>query len=666
MHWLQALYETYDANRKYVGRYLSKTVKKKNGEEMEFPITPLFPIFHIAQNAHITVILNEHGKFADARIVSASQQTIIPATEESEARSGAKTAPHALSDRLIYLAGNNAEFFDDEETARLAFFGGNDKKRTVVGYFKTLNAWANSEFSTPKLRAVRDYIAGGTLVPDLVAKGIITLDGNGKVAAKSGNEELAKALGATEQFKALIRWEVEIPNETNSAAWEDAELFDSWAKFREKNSQARGFCYVSAKADAVLPKFHAARIRNSGDGAKLISSNDSEGFTYRGRLTKSSEVCCVSAEISQKAHSALRWLISRQGTVINKDFAVVAWCAGTVKIPLFLDDDDVDADTDETPQTEQLKSLEANRQLGNKVVGNLIGYPAKLDAMEIRTVFVAAVDSASPGRLALICYKAFPQSRYFENLSHWREECRWMFPGSKKFPAASKTPTPQQIVVCAYGNAVSSKNKLLQNTVLRILPCIIEKKQIPKDIVDSCVARARNPNGFGEKTDWENALSVACAVFRFRFNINKNPQEKLTMNLDESRKTRDYLYGRLLALGEHLEASALKISEKNPRQTKAEQLMPRFALRPYSTWRTIELSLSPYRAILRKNVSGGLLARIEGDIDEVMTLFSELSGDDDFTNDAPLSGEFLLGYHCQRRRNFEKKNQDQNNEPEGE
>lgn len=665
MHWLQALYETYDANVEYVGKYETEKISLRGGKEITRSLTPLFPIFHIAQNAHITVVLNAKGEFADARVVTENPQTIIPATEESEARSGAKIAPHALCDRLMYLAGNHPEFFEDETAVRLAFAGGNDKKRHVVGYFETLNAWADSEFATRKLRAIRDYVARGTLVSDLVAKGIITLDENKKVGARTGNEALAKTLGKqTEQHKALIRWEVEIPDETNAAVWRDFSLFDSWAKFREKSSAARGFCYISGKENAVLPKFHAARIRNPGDGAKLISSNDNEGFTFRGRFTESDEVCSVSAEVSQKAHSALRWLISRQGTVINKDFAVVAWCAGTVKIPLFFDDDDVDAE--ESPRMEQEKSQEANRTLGNKIVGSLLGYPAKLDSMAIRTVFVAAVDSASPGRLALVCYKAVPQARYFENLSCWREECRWTFPGSKKFPAAPKTPTPQQIAVCAYGNAVSAKNKLLQNTVMRILPCIIERQAFPRDLADSCITRAVNPNFFKEKYDWKLALAVACAVFRLKFN-QENPQKKLTMNLDESRKNRDYLYGRLLALGEHLEASALRIADsKNPRQTKAEQLMAHFARKPYSTWRSIELSLSPYRAILRKKAGGRLLARIEGDVDEVMTLFSELSDRDDFTNDAPLSGEFLLGYHCQRRRNFETKNQNHNNETEGE
>ncbi len=666
MHWLQALYETYDANRKLVGKYEAESLVGRGGKEITLALTPLFPIFHIAQNAHVTVVLNAKGEFADARVVTENPQTILPATEESEARSGAKIAPHALCDRLMYLAGNRPDFFVDEKTARLAFAGGNDKTRLVVGYFETLNAWADSQFATRKLRAVRDYIARGTLVSDLVAKGIVTLDENGKVSARAGNDELAKALGKqTEQYKALIRWEVEIPNETEPAVWRDFELFDSWAKFRESVSTSRGFCYVSGKENAVLPKFHAARIRNPGDGAKLISSNDADGFTYRGRFAESGEVCSVSAEVSQKAHSALRWLISRQGTLINADFAVVAWCAGTVKVPLFLDDDDFD-DEPETPPTEEARTLGANRAVGNKIVKNLLGYPAKLTAQEIRTVFVAAVDSASPGRLALVCYKSFPQSLYFENLSCWYTDCRWPFPRTREFPAAAKTPMPQQIALCAYGNAVSSKNKLLQSTVMRILPCIIERKAFPRDLADSCVARAANPNSFKEKQDWENALAVACAVFRLRFN-QENPQERLTMTLDESRKTRDYLYGRLLALGEHLEAAALRIADsKNPRQTKAEQLMSRFALRPYSTWRTIELSLTPYRAILRKNAGEGLLRRIESDIDEVMTIFGSLSGDEDFTNDAPLSGEFLLGYHCQRRRNFEKKNQNQNNESEGE
>lgn len=110
------------------------------------------------------------------------------------------------------------------------------------------------------------------------------------------------------------------------------------------------------------------------------------------------------------------------------------------------------------------------------------------------------------------------------------------------------------------------------------------------------------------------------------------------MALDENRKTRDYLYGRLLAIADNLEEWALRTAGEN-RQTNAARLMQRFAEHPYSTWRTIELALVPYKARLGNKATKHLRL-----ITEVMNMFDP----DDFTNDRKLSGEFLLGYHCQR------------------
>ena len=110
------------------------------------------------------------------------------------------------------------------------------------------------------------------------------------------------------------------------------------------------------------------------------------------------------------------------------------------------------------------------------------------------------------------------------------------------------------------------------------------------------------------------------------------------MTLDLKIKTRDYLYGRLLALAESLEEWALnKAGEDRP--TNAARLMQRFSEHPYSTWRTIELALTPYKARL-----GGKSKKRQRLIDEVVAAFEN----GDFTSDKRLSGEFLLGYHCQR------------------
>lgn len=108
------------------------------------------------------------------------------------------------------------------------------------------------------------------------------------------------------------------------------------------------------------------------------------------------------------------------------------------------------------------------------------------------------------------------------------------------------------------------------------------------------------------------------------------------MALDTSITSRDYLYGRLLAIADDIEGFALyKAGEK--RLTNAIRLMQRFADRPFTTWRTIELSLQPYVERLGGNYGTALL-------DEVMNQFNP----EEFALDKALSGEFLLGFHCQR------------------
>jgi len=75
------------------------------------------------------------------------------------------------------------------------------------------------------------------------------------------------------------------------------------------------------------------------------------------------------------------------------------------------------------------------------------------------------------------------------------------------------------------------------------------------------------------------------------------------------------------------------------RPTNAARLMQRFADHPCSTWRTIELSLTPYRAKL-----GGKTKKYDEEQKEIMNFFVA----EDFVKDTPLTGEFLLGYHTQR------------------
>ena len=116
-----------------------------------------------------------------------------------------------------------------------------------------------------------------------------------------------------------------------------------------------------------------------------------------------------------------------------------------------------------------------------------------------------------------------------------------------------------------------------------------------------------------------------------------------TMALEEERNTRDYLYGRLLAVADQIESKALQLAKEN-RGTTASRLMQRFSDRPFSTWKNIEEALKPYKDRIRAKYHG-LLDGYE----ELLNVIHSRILTANYITDTRLTGEYLLGYHCQRQ-----------------
>ena len=202
----------------------------------------------------------------------------------------------------------------------------------------------------------------------------------------------------------------------------------------------------------------------------------------------------------------------------------------------------------------------------------------------------------------------------------------------RKFVGA---PAPKDIAEAAFGRRLD--DKLRKATVERLLPCIVDGQPLPRDLMESTVHRACNRAGLDHWV-WEKNLGIACALFKGFFK-----EREYQMTLETNRISRDYLYGRLLAIAEHVEGRALYLSGET-RDTTASKLTQRFADRPASTWRIIALALKPYMSRLRAK-RPAFLREMEKLLDEVVPSFQG----DDFLDDSRLSGEFLLGYHCQRQ-----------------
>jgi len=614
--WIHKLYETYE---------------QCHGRDMAGEVQ-LLPVSHAQQQAHIEIALDAQGSFKTARVIN-KVETYIPATEQSAGRVGTKPPPHPLCDKLQYCAldyplhgGKKSSFFKE--------------------YEGLLSAWCTSEFSHSKAQAVLRYVRGGTLISDLVSAGILHVDASGNLLTRwtgAGQApELFRLLtpkaGERDQGDAFVRWQVWEQDNPCTAVWEDTSLQRAWAQFDASTKKLKGLCMVTGSDQTALAVNHPKRIRHAGDGAKLISANDSSGYTFRGRFTDDTglQACGVGYEVTQKAHNALRWLIHRQA-YRNDDQVIVTWAVAGNDVPdpfqdsltLFLAAEEISPADTESLTTNvgdvgQAFSMRLNRAIA--------GYRAKLAPTE--DVVVLGLDSATPGRMAITFYRELKSSDFFERLQTWHRRSVWMqnFGANKQFIGA---PSPRDIAEAAFGRRVDEK--LRKSTVERLLPCIIDGQRLPRDLMISTVLRASNRVGTAH-WEWEKTLGIACSLFHSYFH-----ERDYQMTLETDRTSRDYLYGRLLALAEHLEGRALYVGGEK-RDTTAAKLMQRFADRPASTWRTIELALTPAKSRLRAK-RPGFLHDLEKMHDGIVGSFQG----DDFLDDKKLSGEFLLGYHCQRQ-----------------
>ena len=617
MSWIQKLYETYE----------------RCAEAPQFASKPPLPISHTTQQAHIEIVIDGHGNFRRAQVINREDQTtIIPCTEESGGRAGKAPKNHPLCDKLQYVAGDYRSF-GGEVTVGFA----KDVCEPYQSYLKDLERWAAFQPALSKLAAVLTYVRKKHVIRDLVREGILPQDSKGKLLKNwEGNKKDAPTIfrimttGASPE-DAFIRWRVESPADPQTAIWEDIEIIHAWVRYYASQQIKHGLCMVAGD-ETILAKQHPAKIRNAGDKAKLVSSNDTSGYTFRGRFLDADQTCGVGFEVTQKAHNALRWLIQRQ-RFRNGDQTIIAWAVSGKSLPdPFANSAEMFGIEVEQETISATYSGDAGQSFAIRLNKRLAGYRAALGADE--GIVVMALDSATPGRLAITYYREMRGSEFLERLESWHADYAWPQNLSKTLKFIG-VPSPQDIAEAAYGRRLD--DNLRKTTVERLLPCIIDGQNVPRDLVDSIVRRTANRVSL-EHWEFEKYLGIACALFKGVFK-----EGNYQMALESNRTSRDYLYGRLLAIAESIEGRALYLAGET-RETNAAKLMQRFADRPYSTWKTIELSLSPAKTRLRAK-RPGFLYEMEKELDDVSCLFEE----GDFMDERQLSGEFLLGYHCQRQ-----------------
>lgn len=684
MNWIGELYDLYDKNERFAG-------KMEPGQPV------LLPLYHTTVAAQLTVTIDEKGNFLYAETVPEEEKsTIIPVTDKSSSRAGKVKAPHPLCDKLEYLAGDYLEYVSDEDCCG---------KHEL--YREQLKKWVESPDSHPKAEAIYSYLCKNTLMHDLVKSGILTIKEDGMIDEK-------RKLQIVSQADAFVRFRVEAgelldddvwtdqTGRFSPECWKDRTLQQSYINFCRSQRGEEGLSYLTGEYGRVS-YLQPKKIRNEGDGAKLISSNDEANFTFKGRFLTKEEAFAIGYEDSQKVHNALKWILRKQGTSYDGMY-FVTWESNSSQIPDWLSDSDeicrqaeergifvtaakersVQSEAEGQDASEARGAAESEKDAGRSEIAEweaeindeedeteetpetgevgaarfrkaIKGYEKNLSQTS-RTV-IMALDAATTGRLALMEFKDYHSARYLESLKNWYESCEWLQwkSGKKGRYSFLGMVGIRDAAELLYGTeqngyfSMKGKEKLYKEVAKRWMPCILEGKEVPLDMVRVAVHRASSPVSFDSRFQWERILAFACSLVKQQY--KKRYKEDWTMALDENCTRRDYLYGRLLAVADRIEYRTF--DKDDGRQTNAKRYMNAFSQNPFRTWKILEEKLVPYLGQLmppERLVYQNL-------IDSICSKFSIK----DFENDKALDGLYLLGFHNQSY-DLKKKKEDQKEE----
>lgn len=480
-----------------------------------------------------------------------------------------------------------------------------------------------------QVMTVAAYVKKDTLVHDLKRSGLIV------------------------KPKTLVLFEVIDAVGGEFRLWKLPEVYESWFAYRLQN-KVRNRIDVISGLTAPEAESHSKKIYNNAGNAKLISANDTDDFTYRGRFNEAEQVVSISYESSQKAHQFLRYLIATRGICCESQ-VIVSWtsgggCASALPEPP-VSDDGFDFADDSSVDEDPGVALAVNTGIvfADALKKSMLGgkYSDLLKRHPKTSILV--LDAATDGRMSVVLYRELDADEYLERVISWHESAAWPFVAFQRSTTGCDgqprkyvgAPSVDAITIAVFGKPKSASDDGFKKNRMSVreqmIYVIFDGQPVPVDYLKMIFNRLNRPLSFksGDSFDrgyYSRTLAVFCSLFKQSEQLRR--KEKISMKLEPKRRDRSYLYGRLLGAADKLEAHALGKTGVKDRETAALRYMQMFAQRPFTTWETIHRTLVPYI----QKVKGSVAHR---EFEEIHALFSG----DDFQNDSALDGFYLLGYY---------------------
>lgn len=623
---------------------LIETYENFAGNEPE-GMSPIAPIGHQygSKKTVIDITISRDGTYRDATINAKfdEEKTLLAVTEESASRSSSEAAnmPHALNDKLMYMSG---KYFKDK----------NDN-RSYYAYLDQLSKWCESDHACDEIKIILKYLQHHDLVDDLMAHQKFTKTN------KNGKIDLDKFRDYT------VRWSVQQEHEESEPrTWKNKKVIQSWSLYyRELHTRAtKGLDGITGQI-VDLEILHPKAISVYGN-SKLISIATKENSTlnFMGeRFNNAEQTLQIGYETSQKIHNALSWLIDTQGIPISENSLPYGQ---TDKKPKYI----VCWSPEKRSEEESsLLSILLGREIRNDT-NRYCNYKDVLkrimmgmdESIPSQHVALLMIDRSGDGRFSPVMYRSYTTDEYFEKLKSWYENCSWYTYSYSLDGYVLKNPSLFDIAKCAYGIErlsekdmpfLNVKDSVFKDTVNTLLSIVLDGRSVPDSLIRRLVSQASAPERFSgnESHKWKNwneIIFTACAMIHYRNVVGEKEKGEKNLMLDKENIDRSYLFGRLLAVADKIENTALnkKFStsgeKTDHRDTNAMRMWSAYAAHPYTCYANLRKCIEPYLSSLPY----GSRKFYE---DETQEIIVKLDVTDKGLNH-PLNPDYLLGFYQER------------------
>ena len=634
MNYIKGLYDTYNKleEQGLIGQY------DEDG-------LGVFPKYHNIKgidkkgSAYEVVINSLDGSYTINKIVTNSDKNkkylVYPTTIASTTRTSDLRVPHGVCEELQYLSMSYAGISNNFTT-----------------YLNNLKEWLEFTEGDYWLEAVYNFMEYTSRSKE---NDIVNL-----IRSLYPDELIDK--------KTFVIFTVDSECISNSKRLQDMWVYYIDVKYKNGYEGFKnGFDELTGNKGIIPRKFPTVIAT-----AKILSKSKDTLEPHIGRFirkSESSDVFSITYNTAQKSYNLLSYLLKAKGNNskwLGANTTLIMWTDGEEISPGQTLEEELDEFVFDDEDTIEVTDSTIQEYLSNT-------FGLQTNGLHLNSgynVYILMLVKTNQGRVAIKKYQKLTDLGYQEVLDYWYATTSWESVYTNE--NTKQVSLGLRALVNNLFGREEEMNKFFNlkvnqgfegkavSLIEELMEAKMNKQRLPIKFYKKAMMNARQRHRY--KNTWDKTLLTTLSMYKKYQWDYKN--KYVGVDVEVGNQTNSYLYGRLMAVYEQIESTALYYRGTDKRQTFVEKNWASIINRPLHMWDRMATKTSPYMNYLLRNKPGihhkfSIL---------VLELGSQLAENGDFATKGkkPLDDDFILGYYHQlkalRQKNTNNNQEEDTNE----